>query len=36
MGILYAIALIIYVVAKVVRSRQGMRLDEALHEIPAE
>jgi basic amino acid/polyamine antiporter, APA family len=36
MGILYAIALIIYVVAKVVRARQGMRLDEALHEIPAE
>ena len=36
MGILYAIALAIYVIAKVVRARQGMRLDEALHEIPAE
>lgn len=36
MGILYAIALIIYVVAKVVRGRQGMRLEEAMHEIPAE
>ena len=36
MGILYAIALAIYVIAKVVRARQGMRLDEAMHEIPAE
>lgn len=36
MGILYAIALAIYLIAKVVRARQGMRLDEALHEIPAE
>jgi amino acid transporter len=36
MGILYAVALTIYLVAKVVRSRQGMRLEEAMHEIPAE
>jgi basic amino acid/polyamine antiporter, APA family len=36
MGILYALALVIYVVAKVVRGRQGMRLEEAMHEIPAE
>ena len=36
MGILYAIALAIYVIAKVVRARQGMRLAEAMHEIPAE
>jgi basic amino acid/polyamine antiporter, APA family len=36
MGILYALALAIYLIAKVVRARQGMRLDEALHEIPAE
>jgi basic amino acid/polyamine antiporter, APA family len=36
MGILYAIALAIYVIAKVVRARQGMGLDEAMHEIPAE
>jgi hypothetical protein len=36
MGILYAIALTIYVIAKVVRARQGMGLDEAMHEIPAE
>jgi basic amino acid/polyamine antiporter, APA family len=36
MGILYAIALAIYLIAKVVRARQGMRLDEAMHEIPAE
>lgn len=36
MGILYALALAIYVVAKVVRGRQGMGLEEAMHEIPAE
>jgi APA family basic amino acid/polyamine antiporter len=36
MGILYAIAVAIYVAAKVVRSRQGMPLEQAIREIPAE
>jgi len=36
MGILYAMALAIYVVARVVRARQGMSLDRVTQEIPAE
>ncbi|HWO69739.1 MAG TPA: APC family permease [Actinomycetota bacterium] len=36
MGILYALALVIYVVAKVVRSRQGIDLKRIHQEIPVE
>jgi hypothetical protein len=36
MGILYFIALAIYVISKIVRSRQGIGLEQAMHEIPAE
>jgi basic amino acid/polyamine antiporter, APA family len=36
MAILYAVALAIYVAAKIVRARQGMGLDQAMNEIPAE
>jgi amino acid transporter len=36
MAILYAIALVIYVVAKVVRRRQGTPLENVMREIPAE
>lgn len=36
MGILYAIAVVIYVAAKLVRRREGMPLEQAMNEIPAE
>jgi amino acid transporter len=36
MGILYALAIVIYVAARLVRWRQGISLDQVHHEIPVE
>jgi hypothetical protein len=36
MGCLYAVALAIYVVSRIVRARQGMNLKMVYNEIPAE
>jgi hypothetical protein len=36
MGALYVVAIVIYVVAKVIRSREGVDLSKAYDEIPAD